>query len=105
MMSDELVDPVEAGLRGEDQGLARLAALAVAAYRDGDREPLARLVASASPLLWRTVRAQGADLEQANLHRAARNGASLRNCNMKHVSETDPELARAEDFDPRAVRG
>ncbi len=65
MMSDELVDPVEAGLRGEDQGLARLAARAVAAYRDGDREPLARLVASVSPLLWRTVRAQGADLEQA----------------------------------------
>ncbi len=65
MMSDEVVDPVEAGLQGEDQGLAHLAAHAVAAYRTCDCEPLARLVASVTPLLWRTVRAQGADNEQA----------------------------------------
>jgi RNA polymerase sigma factor (sigma-70 family) len=60
MMSDE-VSPAEV----EDEGLATQAANAVAAYRDGDREPLARLVRSVTPLLWRTVRAQGADNEQA----------------------------------------
>ena len=47
----------------------------------------------------------GADLEQANLHRTARDGAILRGCNLKNVSETDPELAQAEDFDPKRVRG
>jgi RNA polymerase sigma factor (sigma-70 family) len=65
MMSDEVTDPVEAGVRDEDQGLAHQAAQAVAAYRAGDRDPLARLVTSVTPLLWRTVRAQGADNEQA----------------------------------------
>jgi len=60
MMSDE-VSPAEV----EDEGLAHQAANAVAAYRGGDREPLARLVRSVTPLLWRTVRAQGADNEQA----------------------------------------
>jgi RNA polymerase sigma factor (sigma-70 family) len=64
MMSDE-VSPVEAGVQDEDEGLAHQAAHAVAAYRDGDREPLARLVSAVTPLLWRTVRAQGADTEQA----------------------------------------
>ena len=59
MMSDEVADPVEAGVRDEDQGLAHQAAHAVAAYRAGDRAPLARLVGSVTPLLWRTVRAQG----------------------------------------------
>lgn len=61
-MSDE-VSPAEAGV--EDEGLANQAANAVAAYREGDREPLARLVRNVTPLLWRTVRAQGADNEQA----------------------------------------
>ena len=65
MMSDEMTDPVEAGVRDEDQGLARLAARAVVAYRDGDRAPLATLVGTVTPLLWRMARAQGADVEQA----------------------------------------
>ncbi|OJV82379.1 MAG: RNA polymerase subunit sigma [Cellulomonas sp. 73-92] len=65
MMSDEVTDPVETGIQDEDQGLAHQAAHAVAAYRSGDREPLARLVRSVTPLLWRTVRAQGAGHEQA----------------------------------------
>ena len=65
MMSDEVTDPVEAGIQDEDQGLAHQAAHAVAAYRAGDRDPLARLVRSVTPLLWRTVRAQGAGHEQA----------------------------------------
>ena len=65
MMSDEVADPVEAGVQGQDEGLANLAARAVSAYRAGDGEPLARLVHDVTPLLWRTVRAQGADLEQA----------------------------------------
>jgi RNA polymerase sigma factor (sigma-70 family) len=65
MMSDEVTGPLEAGIRDEDQGLAHQAAHAVAAYRAGDREPLARLVESVTPLLWRTVRAQGAGPEQA----------------------------------------
>jgi len=63
-MSDELTGPVQAGLR-DDDGLAQRAAHAVVAYRAGDREPLARLVESATPLLWRTVRAQGATPAQA----------------------------------------
>ncbi len=62
-MSDEVTEPSQAGL--EDESLAHQAAQAVVAYRDGDREPLARLVQSATPLLWRTVRAQGAGHEQA----------------------------------------
>jgi RNA polymerase sigma factor (sigma-70 family) len=65
MMSDEVSGPVEAGLQDEDQGLAHQAAHAVAAYRAGDREPLAGLVEKVTPLLWRTVRAQGAGREQA----------------------------------------
>jgi RNA polymerase sigma factor (sigma-70 family) len=65
MMSDEVVDPVETGLRGEDKGLAHRAAEAVAAYREGDREPLAALVRALTPLLWRTVRAQGVGVDQA----------------------------------------
>lgn len=65
MMSDEAVDPVDAGVRGEDLGLAHRAALAVTAYRDGDQEPLAALVSAMTPLLWRTVRSQGVDAERA----------------------------------------
>lgn len=65
MMSDEVVGPVEAGLRDQEQGLALRAAHAVLAYRAGDRAPLAELVEVMTPLLWHTVRAQGADPEQA----------------------------------------
>ncbi len=64
-MSDEVVDPVEAGVRGGDVGLAHRAACAVTAYRDGDRAPLAALVSALTPLLWRTVRSQGVDAERA----------------------------------------
>lgn len=65
MMSDEVEAGVEAGVRDEDQGLAHQAAHAVTAYRTGDREPLAALVRTMTPLLWRTVRSQGADPERA----------------------------------------
>ncbi|QHT56637.1 sigma-70 family RNA polymerase sigma factor [Cellulomonas sp. H30R-01] len=64
MMSDDLVEPVDAALR-EGEGLADQAARAVVAYRDGDRAPLAALVHVMTPLLWHTVRAQGVDAEQA----------------------------------------
>ena len=65
MMSDEVADPVETGLRDEDLGLAHRAAVAVTAYRSGDREPLAALVGAMTPLLWRTVRSQGVDIAAA----------------------------------------
>ena len=65
MMSDEVAGPVEAGLRDQDDGLALRAARAVLAYREGDRAPLAELVQAMTPLLWHTVRSQGADPEQA----------------------------------------
>ena len=45
----------------QGEGLADQAARAVLAYREGDREPLAALVQAMTPLLWHTVRAQGAD--------------------------------------------
>lgn len=62
-MSDDLRAPDR--LRSHDDGLADQAARAVEAYRDGDREPLAGLVRAVTPLLWHTVRAAGADHEQA----------------------------------------
>lgn len=62
-MSDEVTEPFQAGLG--DASLAQQAAQAVVAYREGDREPLAGLVQTATPLLWRTVRSQGAGHEQA----------------------------------------
>jgi len=65
MMSDDLVEPVDTALRDQGEGLADRAARAVVAYRDGDREPLAALVQVMTPLLWHTVRAQGADTETA----------------------------------------
>ena len=65
MMSDDLVEPVDTALRDQGEGLADQAARAVVAYRDGDRAPLAALVQVMTPLLWHTVRAQGADPEQA----------------------------------------
>jgi len=65
MMSDDLVKPVASELRYQGESLAELAARAVLAYREGDREPLAALVHTLTPLLWHTVRAQGADPEQA----------------------------------------
>jgi RNA polymerase sigma factor (sigma-70 family) len=65
MMSDDLVEPVDTALRGQGEGLADLAARAVLAYRDGNSEPLAALVQVMTPLLWHTVRAQGADVESA----------------------------------------
>jgi len=64
-MSDEVGTGVEAGVRDEDEGLAHRAAQAVVAYRAGDRDPLAVLVRTMTPLLWRTVRSQGADHELA----------------------------------------
>jgi len=65
MMSDDLVEPVDTALRDQGEGLADQAARAVLAYRAGDREQLAALVQVMTPLLWHTVRAQGADPEQA----------------------------------------
>jgi len=65
MMSDDLVEPVDTALRDQGEGLADQAARAVLAYRDGDRGPLAALVQVMTPLLWHTVRAQGADSELA----------------------------------------
>jgi len=65
MMSDDLVEPVDATLRDQGEGLADQAARAVLAYRDGDRAPLADLVQAMTPLLWHTVRAQGASPELA----------------------------------------
>lgn len=65
MMSDEVAEPVDTGLRDQDDGLALRAERAVLAYRAGDRAPLAELVQVMTPLLWHTVRAQGADPEQA----------------------------------------
>jgi len=65
MMSDDLVEPVDTALRNQGEGLADQAARAVLAYRAGEREPLAALVHVMTPLLWHTVRAQGADPEQA----------------------------------------
>ncbi|MDM7854349.1 RNA polymerase sigma factor [Cellulomonas alba] len=64
-MSDDLVEPVDTALRDQGEGLADQAARAVLAYRDGDRGPLAALVQVMTPLLWHTVRAQGADSELA----------------------------------------
>ncbi|GEL96248.1 RNA polymerase sigma factor [Cellulomonas composti] len=64
-MSDDLVEPAEAALRDQGEGLADQAARAVVAYRAGDREPMAALVQVMTPLLWHTVRAQGADSELA----------------------------------------
>ncbi|WP_456845431.1 RNA polymerase sigma factor [Cellulomonas sp. P5_C6] len=64
-MSDDLVEPVDTELRSQGEGLADQAARAVVAYRDGDRAPLAALVQVMTPLLWHTVRAQGADPELA----------------------------------------
>ena len=64
MMSDDLAEPVDTGRR-RGEGLADLAAHAVESYRLGDRAPLAELVQTLTPLLWHTVRAQGADREQA----------------------------------------
>lgn len=66
MMSDDLVEPVDTELRSQGEGLADQAARAVLAYREGDREPLAALVHVMTPLLWHTVRAQGADAELAH---------------------------------------
>jgi len=63
MMSDEVAGPLETGVR--DDGLATQAEQAVLAYRLGERAPLAALVQTMTPLLWHTVRAQGADPEQA----------------------------------------
>jgi len=60
MMSDDLVEPVGTELRSLGEGLADQAARAVLAYRAGDRAPLAALVQVMTPLLWHTVRAQGA---------------------------------------------
>ena len=65
MMSDEVVEPAGADLRDRDDGLALRAARAVLAYRAGDRAPLAELVEVMTPLLWHTVRAQGAEPDQA----------------------------------------
>lgn len=65
MMSDDLVEPVDTALRNQGEGLADQAARAVLAYREGERAPLAALVHVMTPLLWHTVRAQGADKEQA----------------------------------------
>ena len=65
MMSDDLVEPTETAVRDQGDGLADQAARAVLAYREGDRAPLAALVQAMTPLLWHTVRAQGADPEQA----------------------------------------
>lgn len=65
MMSDDLVEPAEAAVRDQGDGLAEQAARAVIAYREGDRAPLADLVQAMTPLLWHTVRAQGADPETA----------------------------------------
>ena len=65
MMSDDLVEPVDTALRGQGEGLADQAARAVLAYRAGDPAPLAALVQVMTPLLWHTVRAQGAGTEQA----------------------------------------
>ena len=70
MMSDDLVEPVDTELRSQGEGLADQAARAVVAYRDGDRAPLAALVQVMTPLLWHTVRAQGADTETGAGHRA-----------------------------------
>jgi RNA polymerase sigma factor (sigma-70 family) len=65
MMSDDLVEPVASELRHQGESLADKAARAVLSYREGDRAPLAELVEAVTPLLWHTVRAQGADQEQA----------------------------------------
>ncbi|MCR6687842.1 MAG: sigma-70 family RNA polymerase sigma factor [Cellulomonas sp.] len=65
MMSDDLVEPVDTALRGQGEGLADQAARAVIAYRKGDSAPMAALVQVMTPLLWHTVRAQGADVETA----------------------------------------
>ncbi len=62
-MSDDLQAPDQ--VRHQDDGLAHLAARAVEAYRAGDRGPLADLVRAVTPLLWHTVRAAGADHDQA----------------------------------------
>ncbi|WP_237689071.1 RNA polymerase sigma factor [Cellulomonas fulva] len=64
-MSDDLVEPVDTALRGQGDGLADQAARAVIAYREGNSQPLAALVQVMTPLLWHTVRAQGADAESA----------------------------------------
>jgi RNA polymerase sigma factor (sigma-70 family) len=58
-MSDDLTWPVDTALR-EGTGLAARAAEAVLAYRAGDSDQLAGLVRLLTPLLWHTVRAQGA---------------------------------------------
>jgi len=65
MMSDDLVEPVDTALRGQGEGLADQAARAVIAYREGDSAPMVALVQVMTPLLWHTVRAQGADVETA----------------------------------------
>jgi len=65
MMSDDRVGPAASDLQYQGKSLADQAADAVVAYRDGDRGPLAELVHALTPLLWHTVRAQGADQEQA----------------------------------------
>ncbi len=65
MMSDDLVEPVDTALRDQGEGLADRAARAVIAYREGERGPFAALVQEMTPLLWHTVRAQGADSELA----------------------------------------
>lgn len=64
-MSDDLVEPVTSEVRHQGESLADKAAHAVLSYREGDRAPLAELVQVLTPLLWHTVRAQGADQEQA----------------------------------------
>ena len=42
------------------------------------------------------------DLEQADVHRASREGWKTRGANKKNLNDTDDELARAEDFVPKA---
>ena len=63
-MSDDLTWPVETSLC-EGDSLADKAAEAVMAYRAGDTDRLAGLVRLLTPLLWHTVRAQGADRDLA----------------------------------------
>lgn len=65
MMSDDLVEPAAPELRHQGESLVDKAAHAVVSYREGDRAPLAQLVEVLTPLLWHTVRAQGAEHEQA----------------------------------------
>jgi RNA polymerase sigma factor (sigma-70 family) len=64
-MSDDQTGPLASETAHRDRSLADQAAKAVVALREGDREPVAALVADLTPLLWHTVRAQGVPAHEA----------------------------------------